>query len=248
MATKGKVHIGTSGWSYKHWKGDFYPATVKAADWFQYYTTQFSVAEINTSFYHLPKQQTVINWAEKSPPHFLFCPKLSRYITHMKKLRNVEEPLQRFFNLFEPLEKKMGPVLIQLPPMVAFHYDVAEAFYEQLQRYKQHHFVLEVRHPTWLQKESLTLMAKYEIGLVIAESGNAFPYSEMVTAETVYLRFHGPGALYASDYSEEQLADYAAKCQHWLQEGHTVWAFFNNDIHGFAFRNAKRLKELLLVA
>ncbi|MBD0353143.1 MAG: DUF72 domain-containing protein, partial [Flavisolibacter sp.] len=101
---KERLHIGTSGWSYKHWKGLFYPPEVKTTDWFNYYTQFFDSAEINTSFYHLPKQQTVINWAAKAPSGFTFCAKLSRYITHLKKLRDVDEPLQRFFELFEPLK------------------------------------------------------------------------------------------------------------------------------------------------
>jgi len=242
---KEALHIGTSGWSYKHWKDDFYPPKLKAADWFSFYASKFDVAELNTSFYHLPKEQTVINWEAKSPPHFLFCAKLSRYITHMKKLKDVEEPLQRFFDLFEPLQKKMGPVLAQLPPMLKFNYDVAENFYRQLQHYKQYEFVLEVRHQTWLEEQSLTLMAKYNIGLVISQSGGIFPYSEMVTAKNVYLRFHGPEALYASPYSDEMLLHFAKKMKQWKTEGHQLWAFFNNDIHGHAFRDAQRLKDML---
>jgi len=153
--------------------------------------------------------------------------------------------LQRFFDLFEPLQKKMGPVLAQLPPMLKFNYDVAENFYRQLQHYKQYEFVLEVRHQTWLEEQSLTLMAKYNIGLVISQSGGIFPYSEMVTAKNVYLRFHGPEALYASAYSDEMLLYFAKKMKQWKAEGHQLWAFFNNDIHGHAFRDAQRLKDML---
>jgi uncharacterized protein YecE (DUF72 family) len=239
------VHIGTSGWSYKHWKDDFYPHGLKAADWFTFYASKFDIAEINTSFYHLPKAQTIINWELKSPPHFLFCAKLSRYITHLKKLKEAEEPLQRFFDLFQPLQKKMGPVLVQLPPMLKFNYDVAENFFKQLAAYKTYEFVLEVRHLTWLEEVSLTLMAKYNIGLVISESGGHFPYAEMVTAKNIYLRFHGPAELYASAYTDEMLLSYAAKCKGWVAEGHTIWAFFNNDIHGHAFRDAQRLKMFI---
>jgi uncharacterized protein YecE (DUF72 family) len=139
----------------------------------------------------------------------------------------------------------MGPVLIQLPSMVKFKYDVAEHFFECLKPYQKSSFVLEIRHDSWLEEESLTLMAQYDIGLVISQSGGIFPYSEMITAEAVYLRFHGPEALYASRYSDAMLEDYAKKIEGWLAEGHTVWAYFNNDIHGYAFDDAKRLRDLL---
>jgi len=239
-------HVGTSGWSYKHWKDLFYPPKLRAADWFDYYISRFQSSEINTSFYHLPKEQTVINWAAKSPTGFTFCPKLSRYITHMKKLRDVEEPLERFFNVFAPLYPFMGPVLIQLPPMLRFNATVAEGFFELIRtRYSDQRFVLEVRHDTWLEEEALRLLQQYEIGFVISQSFHFFPYAEYVTSKDVYLRFHGPKELYASGYSEESLQEYAAKCKQWITKGHTVWAYFNNDIHGYAYKDAAALQQLL---
>jgi uncharacterized protein YecE (DUF72 family) len=244
MEEKERIHIGTSGWSYKHWAGHFYPPKLKATEWFSYYTRFFQTAEINTSFYHLPKEQTVINWAAKAPEGFIFCAKLSRYITHMKKLKGVEEPLERFFSLFQPLKEKMGPVLVQLPPMLTFHYDVAEAFFHQLTNYKGHEFVLEVRHSTWLQENSLTLMAGYNIGFVISQSNEIFPYAEAITAKNIYVRFHGPNELYASPYTDEMLMKFARKFEQWRGEGHAIWAYFNNDIHGYAFQDAQRLMEI----
>ena len=239
-------HVGTSGWSYKHWKDSFYPPRLRAADWFDYYASRFQSSEINTSFYYLPKEQTVINWALKAPEGFTFCPKLSRYITHMKKLRDVEEPLNRFFTLFEPLYPYMGPVLVQLPPMLRFNPEVAESFFDLINtNYGDHAFVLEVRHDTWMQEEAIRLLHKYDIGFVISQSNHFFPYAEWVTSKHVYLRFHGPQELYASGYSDEQLQEYAIKCKQWMASGHTVWAYFNNDIHGFAFRDAAHLQWLL---
>ncbi|MDB5252222.1 MAG: hypothetical protein JWP27_1391 [Flaviaesturariibacter sp.] len=241
------LHIGTSGWSYRHWKDLFYPPKLRSADWFRYYASQFDSSEINNSFYSLPKPPTVERWAAEAPPGFVFCPKMSRYLTHMKKLRDPEEPLQRFFTVFEPLRRLLGPVLIQLPHMVSFRYDIAEAFFENLLLYRPASFVLEIRHDTWLQEQALTLMAKYDIGLVISQSDGIFPYSEMVTASHVYLRFHGPRELYASRYSDEMLAAYARKMEGWMAEGHQVWAYFNNDIHGFAFDDARRLRGMIRV-
>src|SRR5215216_6633280 len=146
-----KIHIGTSGWSYKHWKGDFYPKGLKQAEWFSYYTGIFKITEINTSFYHLPLEETVKNWVKKAPKDFLFCPKMSRYLTHMKKLNDPEEPLERFFEVFQSMKKKMGPVLIQLPRMVKFKFERDEHFFGLLAKtYRSYEFVLEVRHDSWL--------------------------------------------------------------------------------------------------
>jgi uncharacterized protein YecE (DUF72 family) len=240
------IHIGTSGWSYKHWKNLYYPKDVKSADWLPFYAQTFSTTEINGSFYRLPTRETVIKWTQQVPPGFIFCPKMSRYLTHMKKLRDPEEPLERFFGIFEPMKDRMGPVLLQLPPMLPFRYDLAEAFFYQLgTKYKDYDFVLEVRHNTWLHDDALTLMTKFNIGFVISESDNAFPYLEMITARDIYVRFHGPGALYASSYPDDTLSLFAQKFRTWVGEGHTVWAYFNNDIHGFAIENAKRMMELL---
>ncbi|HYH14435.1 MAG TPA: DUF72 domain-containing protein [Flavisolibacter sp.] len=241
-------HVGTSGWSYKHWKDSFYPPKLRLANWFDYYTSRFDSSEINTSFYHLPKEQTVINWAAKAPKGFTFCPKLSRYITHMKKLRDVEEPLERFFTVFAPLYPFMGPVLIQLPPMLRYNAAVAESFFDLIRtRYSDQRFVLEVRHDTWMQEEAIRLLHHYQIGFVISQSFHFFPYAEWVTSKDVYLRFHGPKELYASGYSQEMLREYAIKCKKWINTGHTVWAYFNNDIHGYAFQDAQTLQGLLEV-
>jgi uncharacterized protein YecE (DUF72 family) len=243
---KNRIHIGTSGWSYKHWKGIFYPPKLKTTEWIVFYSNHFKITEINGSFYKLPSLETVMEWTGKVPKDFLFCPKLSRYLTHMKKLNEPEEPLERFFGIFEPMKKMMGPVLIQLPPQLKFNYDKADHFYRLLRtRYKKYEFVMEVRHDTWLQEESLTLMTKYDIGLVISQSGERFPYSEMITAKNIYIRFHGPRALYASSYSDNLLKDFAKKFRKWEKEGHVIWTFFNNDIHGYAIENAKRLIQLL---
>lgn len=246
MATK-RLFIGTSGWSYKHWRELIYPKGVKAADWLRHYAGHFDTAEINRSFYSLPKPEVIAQWVATVGPAFVFCPKLSRYLTHMKKLRDPEEPLQRFFATFAPLPAaQFGPVLIQLPPMLGFHAHTVRPFYEVLvQHYPEHSFVVEVRHESWYAPESIELMRAYGVGLVIADSGGHFPYRDAVTSNEVYLRFHGPAALYASAYSDEQLRHYAARCHAWLEEGKRVWAYFNNDIHGYAWADALRFKAML---
>lgn len=242
----GDIHIGTSGWSYGHWKELFYPAGLPATRWLPFYSGIFPTTEINSSFYRLPSIATVEKWVSQVPEDFIFCPKMSRYLTHMKKLQAPEEPLERFFEVFAPMRRQMGPVLVQLPPMLPFHYDTAAHFYGLLRRrYAGYAFVMEVRHKSWFSDDSLTLMAGSDIGLVIAQSGNEFPYSEMVTATTVYVRFHGPGALYTSSYNDALLERFAGKFNDWMQDGHEIWVYFNNDIHGYAVEDAQRLMQIM---
>ena len=240
------LRIGTSGWHYKHWRGVVYPAEMPTQEWFAYYAERFSTVEINNSFYRLPEVETFRSWQEGSPPGFLFAVKASRYITHMKKLRDPEEPLERFFSVFHAMKQKMGPVLVQLPAMLPFNYTIAEQFYRLLKfSYSPFRFVMEVRHLSWLAEESLTLMTAFDIGLVISQSNGVFPYSDTITAKDIYVRFHGPADLYASAYSEAMLQDYANLFRQWVNEGHTVWAYFNNDIHGYAPADAQRLLEMV---
>ncbi|UYQ92875.1 DUF72 domain-containing protein [Chitinophaga horti] len=247
MAQDRLFRVGTSGWSYQHWKGIYYPPTVKAADWLSFFANDFDCVEINNSFYKLPSLGTVQNWAATVPRGFVFCPKMNRFLSHMKKLNDPEQPLQRFFDVFDPVAEHLGPILIQLPANATFKPPVVERFYSILQKkYKQYQFSMEVRHDTWYTAESLRLMRQYSIGLVITDSGGLFPSQEVVTASHVYLRFHGPGKLYASQYHPNTLRAYARKCRRWMDEGRTIWAFFNNDINGYALEDAQTLKRYLL--
>jgi uncharacterized protein YecE (DUF72 family) len=143
----------------------------------------------------------------------------------MKKLNDPEEPLERFFEVFQAMKKQMGPVLIQLPRMVKFKFDRDEHFFRLLTTtYRSYKFVLEFRHDSWVHNDALSLLAKYNIGLVISQSGSRFPYSEMVTAKNIYVRFHGPKELYASSYSDKELKYFARKFKKWVKEGHEIWA------------------------
>lgn len=241
-----EAHIGLSGWSYKEWKGIFYPNDIKPTQWLHYYARFFNTVEINASFYRMPKAQTVINWTENAPKDFIFCPKMSRYVTHIKRLKDCEEPLEYFFQIFEPMKEKMGPVLIQLPPSLKFDYGRVEAFFATLNKhYGKYDFAIEGRHDTWLDDNAFDLMAQHNIAWVISQSGVGFPYSEMVTAKNVYIRFHGPGKLYASLYTEKQMQEWADKCSAWIKDGHTVWAYFNNTAEAHALENAKQLKAMM---
>ncbi len=139
-----------------------------------------------------------------------------------------------------------GPVLVQLPPSLAFDYARTQYFFELLKNhYSNYDFALEIRHPSWLSIESLDLLSSYNIAFVISQSGVNFPYAEFITSKNIYIRFHGPAALYASSYTDEMLFDFAERCINWSDKGHSIWAFFNNDINGHALNNAKTLIKMV---
>ena len=244
MESRHNIHIGTSGWSYKHWKDIYYPNGLKPKNYLSYYAREFQTAEINTSFYRLPKENTVSNWLTEVPDNFTFCPKMSRYLSHMKKLHDATEPVERFCGIFDKMKTRIGPVLIQLPEIVHFHPELTEEFYRILKTKSDYRFAIEVRHDSWFSDESIYLMNKYGMSLVFAQSSQ-FPYFEAVTANDIYVRFHGPGSLYDSSYSDSFLADYSEKIRKWKAEGHLIWVYFNNDIHGYAFQNARTLMEIV---
>jgi uncharacterized protein YecE (DUF72 family) len=240
------IRIGMSGWSYRDWKGIFYPEEMRSSEWLDYYAHAYSTAEINSSFYHLPRAKTVENWKERVPEDFRFCPKMSKYLTHIKKLQDPDEPLHRFFEVFAIAKDLMGPVLVQLPPSLKFDKELAKAFFTTLRTdYSDFAFALEARHVSWLEKDALTLMKKYNIAWVISQSGVGFPYLEAITSENIYIRFHGPGRLYASSYSDEMLDAYAGKIRDWVKAGHRVWAYFNNTMRGIALDNANALTKMI---
>jgi len=243
---KKKYHIGTSGWSYKDWVGVFYPKNLKSTEWLNYYSKTFDCTEINSSFYRLPQKQTVINWMNKVPGNFLFCPKMSRYLSHYKSLKEPEEPLERFFGIFEPMQKQLGPVLIQLPKTVAFDRDKTEHFCKLLaENYHDNKFAMEVRHESWLTDESYELMRRYDISFVISHSGNHFPYRKIITAKDIYFRFHGPDSLYNSKYTDGDMKKFSLLFKKWLKKGHELWIFFNNDWFGYGIENGLKLEEFL---
>ena len=240
------VHIGTSGWSYPHWSGIFYPGNVKPERYLEFYSSRFSCVELNSSFYHLPQSSTVTGWVHRTPDSFIFCPKFSRYVTHELKLLNSEVPVQNFFDVFRKLKPKIGPVLIQLPPGLSFNEPLFSGFLCMLTKhYQGYRFAVEVRNKSWINDNFFSLLKRHDIAFVIADSGNRYPYYEAVTSSFVYIRFHGREHLYASDYGDDVLHQYAEKIKQWLNEGKEVWIFFNNDFHGYAVKNAERLKDIL---
>ena len=242
---KGEIYIGTSGWSYKHWKGIFYPDKMPAGKYLEYYISQFDCAELNASFYRLPTKNTIDSWSKLIPENFRLAVKLSRQITHFKRLKDTEDELKTFMKLFEPLHDRMGPVLVQLPPSMKYDSDVAENFYKILKNhYSGFTFVIEARHQSWFNEEAYNLAAKYNIGWTIAESGGHYPQEDVVTSDTVYVRFHGPGKSNKTGYTENELSVWSKKTKEWVKKKLNVWVFFNNDSEGHAIMNARTFTEL----
>ncbi len=242
----GKLYIGTSGWSYSNWKPAFYPPELKSADFLSFYAKQFQTTELNSSFYNFPLAKSIDKWLHTTPDNFRFCAKLHRSITHYKKLVDVKEELLKFAGRFEGLKPKLGQILIQLPPSLTFNRETVLVFYDLLmETMPGFSFSLEARNTSWYDEESLELMSDYNIANVIADAGKRFPLSNAVTANDVYIRFHGREKLYASEYDTEALEEYAEAIKIYLEDGLRVWVFFNNTMYGHALNNAITLKELV---
>jgi len=240
---KGEIHIGTSGWHYKHWNGTFYPEGTKDKDQLDEYIKTFRTVELNNSFYHLPNAETFTNWKKKTPKDFLFAVKGSRYITHLKKLKVTEQPIQDFIDHAKHLEHKLGPILFQLPPKWNVNVERLADFLRYLP--KNYRYTFEFRNATWYQEAVYELLKKYNCAFCIYElAGHLSPLT--ITADFVYIRLHGPGDKYQGRYDKATLKKWAKHCIKWQQEGKDVYVYFDNDQLGYAAFNAKELMDLIV--
>jgi uncharacterized protein YecE (DUF72 family) len=257
-----KLFVGTSGWVYSHWKGIFYPEDLPSKDRLSYFSKFFKTTEVNYSFYHLPRPTTYQKWYSQTPKDFLFAVKASRFITHIKRLKGVREAFKQFLENALNLKEKLGPILFQFPPSF-------KADSENLKRLKNFlkylntptlilplrqaegedrggggvRCAFEFRHKSWFDDKIYKLLKGHNIAWVIADSSR-YPRADVVTSDFVYIRMHGPGALFSSKYSKEQLKNLAQKIKKWLKTC-DIFVYFNNDFHGFAIENAKELLSFL---
>jgi uncharacterized protein YecE (DUF72 family) len=234
------VYIGTSGWSYKGWEEAFYPSGIPKTRHFEYYLTQFPTVEINLTFYRLPTERTIRNWRTKAPQDFIYALKGSRFITHMKKLVNLGDALNKFFARVDPLGPLMGPILWQLPRLLKKDTARLADFLQRLP--KDHRYALEFRHPSWLAEDTFALLQQHRIAHVSLSSG-AMPANLTVTADFIYLRFHGLSGGAAHDYTIAELQPWAAHILNHPDK--TVFAYFNNDMNTRAPQNARQLMEMV---
>jgi uncharacterized protein YecE (DUF72 family) len=236
-----KLFIGTSGWNYPHWQDVFYPKDLSQSKWLEYYARFFNCVELNVTFYRLVQKKTFQNWHKRTPKDFYFVAKGSRFITHIKKLQQVKEPLNLFIENAIGLKDKLAAVLWQLPPSLKKDIKRLESFLRLLKKINIRQ-VFEFRDITWFDKEIYLLLKKYNACLCIAHS-DRFPCVKESTADFLYLRFHGGESLYSSNYSDKDLRGWADFARQFKNKD--TFAFFNNDAYGYAAKNALKFRELL---
>lgn len=235
-----QLRVGCSGWQYRHWRGDFYPAELPQSRWFAHYAQAFDTVEINNSFYRLPPPETFAKWRDKAPDGFVYAVKASRFLTHMKKLKDPEDPLSRFFDAATNLGPALGPVLYQLPPGWKLDLERLTRFLEALPSGFRHG--IEFRDPSWYDDRVFERLARYGVALCLHDmQGSAT--ERMVVGPFVYVRFHHGTARYGGRYSDERLDEWAGWLGGRLTEGFDVFAYFNNDTGGHAPRDAIRLRN-----
>ncbi|MBV8808839.1 MAG: DUF72 domain-containing protein [Acidobacteriaceae bacterium] len=236
------IRIGTSGWHYKHWIGPFYPEKTPASKMLAYYQQQFNTVEVNNSFYHLPKQASLECWRDSTPADFVFAAKGSRFLTHMKKLKDAEQGLQRFLEAIETLRQKLGPILFQLPPQWDVDFERLNTFLRLLP--KHHRYSFEFRNATWHIPHIYGLLREHNAAYCAFHlAGEHSPVE--ITADFAYVRLHGPGGKYQGSYSERALADWSERISKWKRDLKAVYVYFDNDQAGYAAQDALRLKSLV---
>ena len=237
-----EIRVGTSGWYYKHWIGRFYPETLRKDKWLEYYARDFDTVELNNTFYHLPKEQTMVNWHDRVPPGFVFAVKASRYITHIKKLHNTTDEVARFLDLAARLGDRLGPVLYQLPP--SLHKDLArlDAFINTISMRER--TVFEFRHSSWYGQEAFDLLDRHGVAVCVHDMDDKSP-PRVVTGGMVYIRFHGAAGRYQGNYPDAVLHEWADWITGQAASARAVYVYFNNDVSGHALNNARTLKQIL---
>jgi uncharacterized protein YecE (DUF72 family) len=248
-ASKGAVpvRVGCSGWQYKHWRGDFYPAELSTTRWFEHYSRTFDTVEINNSFYRWPPPETFAKWREQAPKAFLYAVKASRFLTHMKKLKDPEEPVARTFENVKPLGPHLGPLLYQLPPRWPVNVERFEHFLKTVKRARTNFRIglyqtIEFREPSWYTDEIFALLRKYNVALCLHDmQGSATP--KMAVGPFIYVRYHFGTQKYGGRYEDVRLDEWAEWLAECVRKGLPVFAYFNNDTGGHAPRDAVRLRD-----
>ena len=250
VAAREQPRVGCSGWNYKTWRGRFYPANVPAKRWLPYYTSVFDTVEINNTFYRLPEETTFAGWKRETPAGFLVAVKASRFLTHIKRLKDPEEPIERLFSRAKSLGPRLGPVLYQLPPNF-FRNDVnverLETFLRALPRRINRrvvHHVVEFRHPSWYVDETYQVLERHDATLCLHDKRGSAIFEPLV-GPIVYVRFHGTSGHYAGSYPDERLEQWAATLAREWRCGRQVYAYFNNDPDAVATENALTLRRLV---
>jgi uncharacterized protein YecE (DUF72 family) len=235
-----KIHIGTSGWAYPHWKGTFYPEGLRSKDWLVFCAGQFDSIELNVTFYRQIKAETFQKWHDTVPEGFVFSAKMSRFITHIKRLRVDIDSISRFLTSVSVLAEKLGIILIQLPPSLAFDQNLTSDFFDLLDPHLK--YAVEVRNASYENERFFEMLRKRNMSLCISETAGRFPYRETITADFIYMRLHGREDLYISSYRDDELSGIREKLIGW---GKDTYVYFDNDFQGYAPKNALTLKTMV---
>jgi uncharacterized protein YecE (DUF72 family) len=241
MERRGALYIGTSGWHYKHWRGPFYPEKLPASRMLDYYAQHFDTVEINSSFYRLPLETGLASWRDSSPNGFRFAVKGSRFLTHMKKLKDPEPGVEKFFSRVGLLGRKLGPVIFQLPPWWEANPERLEDFLRALPPKRRYAF--ELRNATWRTETVYRILRRHNAAFCIFEIAGDFSGIE-ITADFTYVRLHGPGGAYQGCYEARVLEQWAARIEEWRKALRAVHIYFDNDEAAYAVENALALKRL----
>jgi uncharacterized protein YecE (DUF72 family) len=237
--------VGCSGWHYEHWRELYYPRELPRPKWLPFYARQFTTVELNSSFYRLPSEKAFTNWRESTPDNFVFAIKMSRYITHIKRLRNLGSAVENFLSRAGLLGEKLGPLLYQLPPSMKRNDELLQDFLSSLPLQYQH--VIEFRHESWIDEAVFDILQRHNVGLCVFDMPG-FSCPLVATSDLAYVRFHGSEGLYSSRYSDEELSEWARKIAGLEQHIKTRYIYFNNDAQAFAVENARTLRNLLDVS
>lgn len=228
--------IGTSGWQYKHWKGGLYPDALRQSSWLEHYAARFDTVELNNSFYRLPEPAAFDAWRDRLPPGFVVAVKASRYLTHVKRLRDPEQPVHLLMERASRLEEKLGPILVQLPPNLEQHLDLLEATLRAFPARQQ--VAVEFRHRSWFSADCRRMLEHHNSAMCLADGG-AIDSPLWRTAEWGYVRFHRGNASPESCYGRTALNTWAERIAATWGPDDRVYVYFNNDLHGCAPRNAR---------
>jgi uncharacterized protein YecE (DUF72 family) len=239
---QGTIRIGTSGWTYGHWRGVFFPDDLADDDRLRYYAARFDSVEINNSFYQLPSATTLARWRDSVAPEFRFALKASRYITHMKKLKDPSDSIATLLERAGVLGDRVGPILFQLPPRWRFDAQRLADFLDALS--DDFRYAFEFRDHSWLDDRSYDLLAAHGAALCIYDLAG-FRSPRAITAPFTYVRLHGPAGPYEGSYDAQALSGWAGAFSAWSRQGHDVYCYFDNDQAGNAVANATRLQRML---
>jgi uncharacterized protein YecE (DUF72 family) len=238
-----RPRIGCSGWNYDDWRGTFYPAGEPRRRWLELYAERFDTVEVNTTFYRLPNREAVAAWVQSTPGSFTFAVKSSRYLTHIRRLRDLGSGIDRFYERIEPLieSRRLGPVLWQLPEN--FHRD-DERLDAWLQALPDGMHTIEFRHPSWFTPAVMDRLRERGVALTIGDHPKRPFQSYEATADWRFVRFHYGSRGRGGNYSATEIATWARRIAQWSRR-EQVWAYFNNDWQGFAPANARALARRL---